>query len=306
MPDLGIFGFAFGAGLLAAFNPCGFAMLPTYLIYFLGLDSDETSTARSIFRGAKVGLALTLGFITVFGIFGVLFEVVLSAGARSAVQENLWVMTLGSGALILVLGAFMLSGYQPVLNIPKLQMGTGSRELGSMFLFGVSYGVVSLGCTMPVFLVAVTSSVSSADVVGASFLAFLVYGLGMGSVIIFLTMALAAGRSQVANKMRSLLPIINRLSGGLLILAGIYMVMFGLFERNPTGDGFVNRFVQWVEFNIQVPIVNFLNNQGTESIGLTLLGAAVIIGGAAFIWRRATNRSADDDTTPGGGAVQTS
>ena len=38
--------FPFTLGLVAAFNPCGFAMLPVYVSFFLGKDSD-TSTARA-------------------------------------------------------------------------------------------------------------------------------------------------------------------------------------------------------------------------------------------------------------------
>ena len=31
-------GYAFGAGMVAAVNPCGFAMLPVYLSLYLGAD----------------------------------------------------------------------------------------------------------------------------------------------------------------------------------------------------------------------------------------------------------------------------
>ncbi|MCZ7569026.1 MAG: hypothetical protein M5U01_10635 [Ardenticatenaceae bacterium] len=34
-------GYAFGAGMIAAVNPCGFAMLPAYLSLYLGLDEKE-------------------------------------------------------------------------------------------------------------------------------------------------------------------------------------------------------------------------------------------------------------------------
>ena len=61
MPDADLLVWPFTAGLLAAFNPCGFAMLPTYLTYFLGLDEDDPSLARSVLRGGKVGLALSGG-----------------------------------------------------------------------------------------------------------------------------------------------------------------------------------------------------------------------------------------------------
>ena len=289
MPSLDLLAFPFAAGLVAAFNPCGFAMLPTYLTYFLGLDSDESSLSRSVLRGGKVGLALTLGFITVFGIFGVLFEVVLSGGARSTVQSWLWVVTIGSGALVGVLGIAMLRGFQPVLNIPKLQMGTGSRETGSMYLFGVSYGVVSLGCTIGPFLIAVTGSVSNAGVAGASLWAFVAYALGMGSVILFLTMALAAGRSGVANRMRSLLPKINRISGGLLVLAAVYLVLYGWFQKDPLNNG--NGVIDYVE-GIQADVVNYINNDlGAERAGLIMLLVVGVLAASAFTWKFLSNRS---------------
>lgn len=299
MPSWNLLAFPFAAGLVAAFNPCGFAMLPTYLTYFLGLDGDDTSLSKSVLRGGKVGLALTLGFVTVFGIFGVLFEVILSGGARSAVQEALWIVTVGSGVLVLVLGIAMLRGFQPVLNLPKLQMGTGSREVGSMYLFGVSYGLVSLGCTIGPFLIAVTGSVSNADTAGASLWAFVAYALGMGSVILFLTMALAAGRRGVANKMRSLLPLINRISGGLLLVAGIYLVFYGWFQKDPLNNS--NPFVEFVE-GMQADVVNFINNDlGAERAGLIMLGAAIVLGVAAYAWKRLGGSDQDHDGGPESG-----
>ncbi len=297
MPTWNLLAFPFAAGLVAAFNPCGFAMLPTYLTYFLGLDSDESSLSKSVLRGAKVGIALTLGFVTVFGIFGVLFEVVLSSGARSAVQNSLWVVTIGSGVLILVLGLAMLRGFQPVLNLPKVQMGTGSREIGSMYLFGVSYGLVSLGCTIGPFLIAVTNSVSNADVAGGSLWAFIAYAVGMGSVIMFLTMALAAGRRSVANKMRSLLPLINKISGVLLVLAGIYLAFYGWFQKDPLNNG--NGVVDFVE-GIQGDVVNWINSLGAERLGLIMLGLAVLFAVSAVVWRKLNG--SNDDPKPSAGS----
>lgn len=283
--------FPFAAGLIAAFNPCGFAMLPTYLTYFLGLDDgdENPSLSKGLIRGAKVGLALSLGFVTVFGIFGVLFELILSGGARSAVQSSLWIVTLGSGVLVLVLGVAMLRGFQPVLNLPKANMGTGSREVGSMYLFGVSYGLVSLGCTIGPFLIAVTGSVANADTPGASIWAFLAYAVGMASVILFLTMALAAGRNGVANKMRSLLPKINKASGVLLVVAGVYLVLYGNFQRDPINNS--NFIIEGVE-EVQAEVANlFTSNPGT--IGLSMLAIVAILFGAAEVRKRSKPRAVE-------------
>lgn len=283
MPDADLLVWPFTAGLLAAFNPCGFAMLPTYLTYFLGLDEDDPSLARSVLRGGKVGLALTLGFLTVFAVFGVLFELILSGDASNTVQSWLWVLTMVSGVAILILGVAMVRGYQPTLNLPKVQMGTGSRELGSMYLFGLSYGIVSIGCTISLFLLVITSALADTDVAFGPVYAFAAYALGMGSVIVFLTMALAAGRTGVANRMRSLLPKINRVSGSLLVLAGVYLTNYGWFQRDPinNGNAFIDRVEGWQSW-----IVSFIESDlGTERAGQFMLRVSIAIAAVAIGWR---------------------
>ena len=55
---IGPLAYAFGVGMVATFNPCGFAMLPAYLSYFLGLE--DASTRRST-PGSAVVRALTVG-----------------------------------------------------------------------------------------------------------------------------------------------------------------------------------------------------------------------------------------------------
>ena len=81
MIDWELASLALGSGLVAAFNPCGFAMLPAYLSYFLGLESDdETNTGSNILRGLVVGLTLTAGFVLLFTVIGVLTSTVISSG----------------------------------------------------------------------------------------------------------------------------------------------------------------------------------------------------------------------------------
>ncbi len=59
---------AFAAGLLAAFNPCGFALLPAYLAYFVGVAGEERASPLRVTGRALVASAtLTLGFAVVFG-----------------------------------------------------------------------------------------------------------------------------------------------------------------------------------------------------------------------------------------------
>ena len=54
---------SFTAGLLAAINPCGFVLLPTYLLYFLGMENLRPGAERSsIGRALAVSLSVSAGF----------------------------------------------------------------------------------------------------------------------------------------------------------------------------------------------------------------------------------------------------
>ena len=63
--------FAFGTGMVATVNPCGFAMLPAYLSFFLGSEGGGSRDVRAtVQRSVGVGLSVSLGFLAVFGAVG--------------------------------------------------------------------------------------------------------------------------------------------------------------------------------------------------------------------------------------------
>ncbi|MXW42142.1 MAG: cytochrome c biogenesis protein CcdA [Acidimicrobiia bacterium] len=219
----------FGAGLVAAVNPCGFAMLPAYLAYFLGISNNEQSASgsgRNALAGLRVGLTLTAGFVAFFGIIGALTSSLISTSTITS--RGPWITLVVSGLMVL-LGIAMLCGVEPKISVPRLSKGGDSRRLISIFLFGVSYAVVSLGCASPVFLGSVSGAFSS-DGWWEGTMRFLAYALGMGLLVTFLTLAVAMGRSGIAAHIRRMLPHINRISGGFLILAGVVLGFYGWWE----------------------------------------------------------------------------
>ena len=62
----------FALGMVTLINPCGFALLPAYLGFFVSVEGDEVSERRiqSLNRAQIVGLSLSLGFLLVFGLIG--------------------------------------------------------------------------------------------------------------------------------------------------------------------------------------------------------------------------------------------
>ena len=218
---------AFGTGMIATFNPCGFALLPAYLSYFLGLESaQERNPAYNILRGLIVGLTLTAGFLLVFSTIGWLASSLFS---QSAVRDPLSWATFVIGILMIPLGIAMLAGFDPKISLPRLNKGGTSRQLPSVFLFGVSFAVVSLGCTLPAFFTNVVNASTAHSAWEGTFI-FLAYGSGMGLVVMILTMATAMSRTEVAVAMRKVLPHVNKISGVLLILAGAFLVVYGWYE----------------------------------------------------------------------------
>ena len=220
-------GLALSAGFISAFNPCGFAMMPAYLSYFLGIEGDKRlHPAQSIFRGLGVGLTLCAGFMAVFAAIGALASTVLS---RSAIEGRVAWVTFVLGMVMGALGVAMLVGFQPKFRLPRMQRGGGSRRLSSIFLFGMSYAVVSLGCTMPVFFGTVVSAFSSRNFFDG-LLVFLAYGGGLCAVIMVLTLSMAVARTEVIDKMRRVLPYVNRISGAFLVIVGAFLSLYGWWE----------------------------------------------------------------------------
>lgn len=223
--------FAFAAGMVALINPCGFALLPAYLGFFLGQEDDAPNRLVSLNRAQGVGLALSLGILVVFGIVGIVLT-----GFQSVLFEALPYFNIVLGIGLVGLGIAMLRGFVPTLKIPKMQKGGNSGSFGSMFLFGMSYATASLTCTIGVFSAAVGASSTLGSGVGGveaffqRFGAFVSYGLGMGLLATVLTLALALGKRGVIGKFRQVLPLINRFSAVILLLVGPWMILYGVWE----------------------------------------------------------------------------
>jgi cytochrome c-type biogenesis protein len=219
---------AFTAGLVATVNPCGFAMLPAYLSYFMGLSDDRAQAggAATVRRALVIGAVISSGFLLVFGVVGAL----VTLGLRAIIDLIPWAaMVIGGG--VGILGIAMLLGYEPVVNLPKTGRARSGRRYSAVFVFGLSYAVASLSCTLPIFLAVVAGSIPRTNVVGGVLL-FLVYGLGMSLVLVVLTLALALGKQRLVGWLRRSAASISRVSGAILLLAGGYIVWFWVTNLN--------------------------------------------------------------------------
>ena len=219
-------GFAFAAGMASAVNPCGFAMLPAYLGLYLG-SNQEAPPKRQLGKALLVGLSVTAGFVVLFGTAGL----IIAIGARSAVVGILPWLGLGIGIILAVTGAWMVGGgklYSGLAARAASRIGDPSQvSPKGYFLFGLSYGTASLGCTLPIFLTVVGTSLAVSDL-GASFGQFLLYALGMGLVIMALTLGLAVAKGAMVGAVRRAMPYVQPVGAWLMVIAGAYIVFYWL------------------------------------------------------------------------------
>jgi cytochrome c-type biogenesis protein len=214
--------FAFVAGLFASVNPCGFVMLPALVGYYLGADAQafaQLSVWSRLARAVGLSLIVTLGFLLVFSVVG---AVVMSGGR--AVLTYMPYATIAIGGGLVLLGIWLLSGRSLHIRLPQQAQRLERGSPFALLLFGVSYAVASISCSLPIFLIAVGQSVLATSW-GMGMLTFVAYGVGMGSVVFVVSLATAFAQVGVSRYSRRFLPLVTRLSGAVIMLAGAYMII---------------------------------------------------------------------------------
>lgn len=272
--DQNLVGLAFVAGMVAAFNPCGFAMLPAYLT--LVIDPQNNGQLTAVRRALAATASMALGFLVVFGSFGL-----LTVSVASTVQRYLPYVTLAIGAILVVMGVWLLSGRE--LRMPNLVGGSGrwapTARLGSMFGYGVGYAIASLSCTIGPFL-AVTGSSLRRGSPAQGVLVYLAYAAGIALVVGVLAVAVALASASVVDRMRAVLPYVNRVSGLILVVVGLYVGYYGVYEiRLFTAGGSADDPVISAAGRLQRALAGWVYQHGAWPwllVGGLLLAAAVV------------------------------
>jgi cytochrome c-type biogenesis protein len=281
---------AFTAGLVATANPCGFAMLPAYLAWFAGVEGTDTVAppAARLARALGVSGLVSVTFIGVFGIVGVL----VTAGALLVIDVVPW-LAIVVGIGLTAAGIAMLRGWKPVVTLPQRSSGVRSRGSRGVVLFGLSYAVASLSCTLPVFLAVVAGTITSADL-ASGVATFVAYGAGMSLVLVAVTIGMALSRGTFVQRMRRASRHVDRAAAVLLVVAGVYITFYWAFTLAvPVGadDDLWSRIAA-----VPVEVVERLSTWSVNHLEQWALPVAVVLGGIVFaaIWV-VVGRSAPSD-----------
>lgn len=268
------------AGMVAAFNPCGFALLPAYLTLLISRGADGNPVARAL----AASVAMTAGFVAVFGAFGlVVVPLAISLGTYLS-----WA-TVIIGIGLVALGGWLLTGHELLLRLPRVTGGAPIGGAASMVLYGVAYAVASLSCTVAPFL-AVTTSTFRAQSVSAGIAVFIAYAVGMGIVVGILAVAVALAQDGMVRRLRGVLPYVSRISGGLLVLAGAYVTYYGAYELRLAGGQISDDPLVSAATTARGMVAQVISAAGPWLLGAALVGLVAV---GVLVRRARRKRPAD-------------
>ena len=232
---------AFIMGVLAFFSPCAFPLLPGYMSYVLS-RREESSKGKGPTLGRSIfgGVLAALGALALFSLAGLLI-----GAAGSTVVSYIPYLTPVIAIIIAIMGALMLfditgwtdkitGAFVPVTS--RMQSGidrASSKVLGGkssnlgLFLYGAGYGVAAMGCHAAVF-VAIMIAGFVAGGFASALLVFVMFGLGMGIMMVAITVLVGMAKGMVIKRMQGAMPLIKKFSGLVLLIAGIYLAWYSL------------------------------------------------------------------------------
>ena len=256
----GNFAYSFILGVLAAVNPCGFVLLPTYLIFFLGTrEEPNLKTGERLRRALVVSSGISIGFLAIFFVIGV-----ISRLFTQWIELNAKYASLAIGIVLVIGGARMLTGWTPKFAVPQLG-GVQTKTFRAIVVYGVAYAVASIGCTIGFLTTAVFGSIALHGFV-SGVLSILLYGLGMAMLVTALTVSLAFAKTGILTIVKNQLHLIGRLGAIFVTLTGIYLVFYWYAAISETRSAsFVTRIERW-----QTRVASFLQQQGAFRLAVVL------------------------------------
>ena len=222
------FGGAFIAGLLSFLSPCVLPLVPPYICFISGVSYEQLTEGSGegvTGRAARSALAFVLGFSVVF--------VALGASASAIGQvfaDYVDVLSYVAGAVIIVMGLHFLGAFRIAFLYREARFHPERKPVGLLgaFVIGLTFAFGWTPCVGPV-LAAILFIAGSEDTVAQGATLLSVYSLGIG--VPFLLAALFASQFvRMMARFRRHLGLIEKISGGLLVLTGV-LIMTGSMNR---------------------------------------------------------------------------
>ncbi|UJG42452.1 MAG: sulfite exporter TauE/SafE family protein [Candidatus Heimdallarchaeum endolithica] len=246
-------GFAVLTGIASFFSPCAFPLLPSYLAHIIGQDQkqkkeqDEESTeeqdsetsagvTKEEHKGSSpmyllIGSIGGVGILISYGLLGVLITVV-----GGSIKKYVPYLVPIIGGLLILFGISMFTNFSLQFNSiqqwinkkqRKLNENKKKREfikkINQTFLYGIGYGLASLGCNAPIFF-AFALQISSLSVIKIIF-GYIAFSLTIIFLMAFATLLISLSRDALLKKIKNATDIIKKVASVIIILVGIYLLL---------------------------------------------------------------------------------
>jgi len=202
-------------GIASFISPCLLPMVPIYLSYFIG--EDEENNNKAILNS----VGFVLGFTIVFLILSI-----FASQLGSILSSNIRYIKIIFGIVIILFGL----NYMDILKIKFLNktnaknLNTKNFNFYKAILFGILFSVSWTPC-IGTFLSSALLLIAKEQDVLKGIIMMLLYSIGLGIPFI-ISAILIEKLKNVFDYIKKHYDIIKKISGVILIGAGIYMIFF--------------------------------------------------------------------------------
>lgn len=204
--------FAFTAGVLTAFSPCGVPFLPNLVFFYLTDDG----------RRLNGGVGST---VFALGLLVFLIPVAILAAALSTLlaQYTAYLVLVG-GIIVLTLALTSLAG-RPLVSLPGIRVRPGASGYTGLFVIGFAYIAAAVGCA-PVLLFAVATTAVAAGSVGSTTLIMLVFIISAVLPTVLLSILASQYRETFQARITKLMGPLKKVSAVVMVGMGVYLIVF--------------------------------------------------------------------------------
>ena len=202
-------------GIASFISPCLLPMVPIYISYFIG--EDDNNNKKAILNS----LGFVLGFTTVFLILSI-----FASQLGAVLSSNIKYIKIFFGIVIILFGLNYM-GYLKIgfLNKSKVKnIDTKNFNFFKSMLFGILFSVSWTPC-IGTFLSSALLLIAKEQDMLKGIIMMLLYSIGLGIPFI-ISAILIEKLNNVFNFIKKHYDVIKKVSGVILIGAGVYMKFF--------------------------------------------------------------------------------
>lgn len=213
---------AFSAGLFSFLSPCVLPLFPSYLSFITGMSVDRLAADGGAGSRRPVilhSLAFIVGFTLVFVALGASF----SAAGQLLLDYRDWIR-IGGGVLIVVFGLYIAGVLRVGLfsRTRQIEIKTKPAGYAGTFAVGITFAIGWTPCVGPI-LGSILSLAGTAETVRTGVGLLLAYSAGL-ALPFFLSSLALGGFLRFFRRYRTLMPVVERMAGVLLIVVGLLVV----------------------------------------------------------------------------------